>query len=63
MLNLRNKLTKEPLGKLMKGLQRGSGIVFKPTKKQINGGFLGTLAAIGIPMAIELASKLFGKGL
>ena len=43
----------------MKGLQSGSGIVFKPTKKQINGGFLGKLAAIGIPMAIDLASKLF----
>ena len=24
--------------------------------------FLGTLAAIGIPMAIELASKIFGSG-
>ena len=35
----------------------------KPTKKQIHGGLLGTLAAIGIPMAIELASKIFGKGL
>ena len=27
------------------------------------GGFLGTLAAIDNPMAIELASKLFLKGL
>ena len=32
-------------------------------KKQINGGVLGTLAAIGIPIAIDLVSKLFGKGL
>ena len=32
-------------------------------KKQINGGFSGTVAAIGIPMAIDLASKLFGSGL
>ena len=39
------------------------GIVLKPTKRQIHGGFLGTLAAIGIPMAIELASKIFGSGL
>ena len=46
-----------------KGIQSGSRIVLKPTKKQIHGGLLGTLAAIGIPMAIELASKLFGKGL
>ena len=36
---------------------------YKPTQKQINGGFLGALASIGIPIAIELASKLFGKGL
>ena len=46
-----------------KGLQSGKGIVLKPTKRQIHGGLLGTLAAIGIPMAIELASKIFGKGL
>ena len=46
-----------------KGLQSRKGILLKPTKKQIHGGLLGTLAAIGIPMAIELASKIFGKGL
>ena len=46
-----------------KGLQSGKGIVLKPTKRQIHGGLLGTLAAIGIPMAIELASKIFGQGL
>ena len=46
-----------------RGLKIGSGINFKPTQKQINGGLLGTLAAIGIPLAIELASKLFGSGL
>ena len=46
-----------------KGLQSGKGIVLKPTKRQIHGGLLGTLAAIGIPMAIELASKIFGSGL
>ena len=37
--------------------------MLKPTKRQIHGGLLGTLAAIGIPMAIELASKIFGRGL
>ena len=36
---------------------------FKPTLKQIEGGFLGTLAAIGIPAAITAAKKLFGFGL
>ena len=35
----------------------------KPTRKQIEGGFLGTLASIGIPMAISLVSKMFGSGL
>ena len=34
-----------------------------PTRKQIEGGFLGTLASIGIPMAISLVSKMFGGGL
>ena len=43
--------------------QSGRALTFKPAKRQIHGGLLGTLAAIGIPMAIELASKLFGKGL
>ena len=35
----------------------------KPTRKQIEGGFLGTLASIGIPMAISLVSKIYGGGL
>ena len=34
-----------------------------PTRRQIEGGFLGTLASIGIPMAIGLVSKMFGSGL
>ena len=38
-------------------------MVIKPTRKQIEGGFLGTLASIGIPMAISLLPKLFGSGL
>ena len=38
-------------------------MVIKPTRKQIEGGFLGTLASIGIPMAISLVSKMFGSGL
>ena len=35
----------------------------RPTRKQIEGGFLGTLASIGIAMAISLVSKMFGSGL
>ena len=38
-------------------------MVIKPTRKQIEGGFLGTLASIGIPLAISLVSKMFGSGL
>ena len=41
----------------------GGRVVIKPTRKQIEGGFLGTLASIGIPMAISLVSKMFGSGL
>ena len=38
-------------------------MVIKPTRKQIEGGFLGTLASIRVPMAISLVSKIFGSGL
>ena len=63
LINLDEMLTKAQRTLIGKGLQSGKGIVLKPTIRQIHGGFLGTLAAIGIPMAIELASKIFGKGL
>ena len=41
----------------------GGRLVIKPTRKQIDGGFVSALASIGIPIAIELVSKMFGKGL
>ena len=63
LINLKEMLTNAQKTLIGKGLQSGKGIVLKPTKRQIHGGLLGTLAAIGIPMAIELASKIFGKGL
>ena len=53
MINLRNELTKEQLGKLMKGMQSGKGIIFKPTKKQINGGFLGHLSQLVFPWQLN----------
>ena len=62
LINMREMLTNAQKTLIGKGLQSGKGIVLKPTKRQIHGGFLGTLAAIGIPMAIELASKIFGSG-
>ena len=63
LINMKEMLTNAQKTLIGKGLQSGKGIVLKPTKRQIHGGFLGTLAAIGIPMAIELASKIFGQGL
>ena len=63
LINLKEMFTKAQNTLIGKGYQSGKGIVLKPTIKQIHGGLLGTLAAIGIPMAIELASKIFGKGL
>ena len=57
LINMKEMLTNAQKTLIGKGLKSGKGIVLKPTKRQIHGGFLGTLAAIGIPMAIELASK------
>ena len=62
LINMKEMLTNAQKTLIGKDLQSGKGIVLKPTKRQIHGGFLGTLAAIGIPMAIELASKIFGSG-
>ena len=62
LINMKEMLTNAQKTLIGKGLQSGKGIVLKPTKRQIQGGLLGTLAAIGIPMAIELASKIFGSG-
>ena len=62
LINMREMLTNAQKTLIGKGLQSGEGIVLKPTKRQIHGGLLGALAAIGIPMAIELASKIFGSG-
>ena len=62
LINMKEMLTNAQKTLIGKGLQSGKGIVLKPTKRQIHGGFLGALAAIGIPMAIELASKIFGSG-
>ena len=55
--------TPKQIDMINKAYENGNKLVIKPTKKQINGGFLSTLASIGIPMAIELVSKMFGSGL
>ena len=59
----KKEFTKSQIDKINKYYQTGGKLVIKPTRKQIEGGFLGTLASIGIPMAISLVSKMFGGGL
>ena len=58
-----NELTQPQIDQINRVMQTGGRLVLKPTRKQIEGGFLGTLASIGIPMAISLVSKMFGGGL
>ena len=57
------EFTKAQIDQINKVLKTGGRLVIKPTRKQIEGGFLGTLASIGIPMALSLLPKLFGSGL
>ena len=47
------EFTKSQINQINKAYQTGGRLVIKPTRKQIEGGFLGTLASIGIPMAIS----------
>ena len=58
-----NELTSPQIDQNNRIMQTGGRLVIKPTRKQVEGGFLGTVASIGIPIAIELVSKMFGKGL
>ena len=57
------EFTKNQINQINKAHKTGGRLVIKPTRRQIEGGFLGTLASIGIPMAISLVSKMFGSGL
>ena len=58
-----SEFTQAQIDQINKVFRTGGRLVIKPTQKQIEGGFLGTLASIGIPMAISLLPKLFGSGL
>ena len=58
-----NEFTKSQIDQINKVFKTGGRLVIKPTKTQIEGGFLGTLASIGIPMATSLLPKLLGSGL
>ena len=55
--------TQAQIDHINKIFKTGGQLVIKPTRQQIERGFLGTLASIGIPMAISLVSKFFGSGL
>ena len=57
------EFTQEQIDLINKMFKTGGQLVIKPTRQQIEGGFLGTLARIGIPMAVSLLPKLFGSGL
>ena len=57
------EFTKSQINQINKAYQTGGRLVIKPTRKQIEGGFLGTLASIGIPIAVSLVSKMLGGGL
>ena len=58
-----NELAQSQIDQINRVMQTGGRLMLKPTRKQIEGGFLGTLASTGIPIAIELVSKMFGSGL
>ena len=63
LIQHKNLLTKAQKQQILAAVQSGGQLVINPTAKQ-RGGFLGSLlASIGIPLALEMGSKLFGKGL
>ena len=63
LIQYKDWLTKGQKEQILGAVQSGGQLVINPTAQQ-RGGFLGSLlASIGIPLALELGSKLFGKGL
>ena len=58
-----NELIQSQIDQINRVAQTGGKLVLKPARKQVEGGFLGTLASIGIPMAINLVTKMLGGGL
>ena len=61
--HFKKEFTKAQIDQINKAYQTRGWLVIKPTRKQIEGVFLGTLPSTGIPMAISLVSKMFGSGL
>ena len=52
-----NELTQSQIDQINRVMQTRGRLVLKPTRKQIEGGFLGTLASIGIAMAFSTCIK------
>ena len=50
----KKEFTKAQINQINISYQTGERLVIKPRRKQIEGGFLGTLASIGIPVVISL---------
>ena len=48
------EFTKAQINQINKAYKTGGRLTIKPTHRQIEGGFLGTLASIGIPMAVVI---------
>ena len=62
LIDNKHLLTNKQKQDILTALQSGGQVVVKPLKKQ-SGGLLGTmLASIGIPLALDMVKKLFGKG-
>ena len=62
LIDNKHLLTNKQKQDILTALQSGGQVVVKPSKKQ-SGGLLGTmLASIGIPLVLEMAKNLFGKG-
>ena len=60
LIQFKDLLTKGQKEQILAAAQSGGQVVINPTAKQ-RGGFLGSLlASIGIPLALEMGSKLFG---
>ena len=63
LIKYKNLLTQKQKEQILAAIQSGGQVVVAPTAKQ-SGGFLGSLlASIGIPLALQMGSKLFGGGL
>ena len=62
LIDNKHLLTNKQKQDILTALQSGGQVVVKTSKKQ-SGGLLGTmLASIGIPLALDMVKKLFGKG-